>query len=65
MMPELNYCTAREKALSLADNGSGQAYLLAADDIFWVSGWLCFALIGMVWICRRPQPSGAVHAAAD
>ena len=43
----------------------GQAYLLAADDIFWASGWICLALVGMVWLCRRPQASGAVHAAAD
>jgi MFS transporter, DHA2 family, multidrug resistance protein len=43
----------------------GQAYLLAADDIFWASGWICIALVGMVWLCRKAQPSGAVHAAAD
>jgi DHA2 family multidrug resistance protein len=43
----------------------GQAYLLAADDIFWASGWICLALIGIVWLCRKAQPSGAVHAAAD
>ena len=29
MMPQSNYCAAREKALSLAENGSGQAYLPA------------------------------------
>jgi hypothetical protein len=29
MMPQSNYCAAREKALSLAKNGSGQASLLA------------------------------------
>ena len=32
----------------------GQAYLLATDDIFWASGWICIALIPMVWLCRRP-----------
>jgi len=42
-----------------------QAYLLAAEDIFWVSGWLCLAMIGMVWLCRRSVSSGGTHAAAD
>ena len=32
----------------------GQAYLLATDDIFWASGWICIGLIPMVWLCRRP-----------
>ena len=43
----------------------GQAYLLAADDIFWVSGWICFALIGMVWLCRRAKSGGGPPPAAD
>jgi len=43
----------------------GQAYLLAADDIFWASGWICLAMVGMVWLTRRARPKGAVHAAAD
>jgi DHA2 family multidrug resistance protein len=42
-----------------------QAYLLAAEDIFWISGWLCLAMIGMVWLCRRSVSSGGTHAAAD
>jgi len=35
-----------------------QAYLLAAEDIFWVSGWLCLLMVGMVWLCRRSVSSG-------
>jgi MFS transporter, DHA2 family, multidrug resistance protein len=42
-----------------------QAYLLAADDIFWASGWICLVLIGMVWLCRRAVSGGGTHAAAD
>jgi DHA2 family multidrug resistance protein len=44
---------------------TSQAYLLAADDIFWASGWICLLLIGMVWLCRRAVSGGGVHAAAD
>jgi DHA2 family multidrug resistance protein len=42
-----------------------QAYLLAADDIFWASGWICLMLIGSVWLCRRAVSGGGTHAAAD
>jgi MFS transporter, DHA2 family, multidrug resistance protein len=42
-----------------------QAYLLAADDIFWVSGWICIVLIAMVWLCKRAVSGGGTHAAAD
>jgi DHA2 family multidrug resistance protein len=42
-----------------------QAYLLAANDIFWVSGWLCLIMIGMVWLCKRSISGGGTHAAAD
>jgi len=43
----------------------GQAFLLASTDLFRVSAWLCVVLGALVWITRRPHPSGAVHAAAD
>ena len=43
----------------------GQAYLLAADDIFWVSGWICLALVGLVWLCRRAVSGGGAPVAAD
>jgi DHA2 family multidrug resistance protein len=42
-----------------------QAYLLAANDIFWASGWICIVLIGMVWLCRRAVSGGGTQAAAD
>ena len=41
----------------------GQAYLLAADDLFWISGWIALSMIAIVWIARRPKaPSGPVAA---
>jgi len=43
---------------------TGQAYLLASLDIFYVSGALVFLLVPLCWLARRPQ-GGAVAAAAD
>lgn len=40
-----------------------QAYLLSATDIFWVCGWVSFALIAILWFCKRPAPSDHVVAA--
>jgi DHA2 family multidrug resistance protein len=48
---------------ALARTLTGQAYLKAVLDYFWISGWLCVALIALVWITRRPQR--AAVAAAD
>ncbi|HEY2835520.1 MAG TPA: hypothetical protein VGI89_03050, partial [Rhizomicrobium sp.] len=44
---------------------TAQAYLLSADDIFWVSGWVSFLLIGMVWLCRKAKSGGGAPVAAD
>jgi len=44
---------------------TGQAYMLAADDIFYVSGWLSLILIGMVWLCRPAKSGGGAPVAAD
>ncbi len=41
----------------------GQAYLLAADDLFWISGWLSVALLGIVWLTRRSLANAAVVVA--
>jgi MFS transporter, DHA2 family, multidrug resistance protein len=54
---------AADAALNRAQ--TSQAYLLSADDIYWGSGWICLASIGMVWLCRRAVSSGGAHAAAD
>ena len=41
-----------------------QAYLLAATDLFWLSGWIALAMVAIVWFARRPM-SSARHVAAD
>jgi len=49
----------------LARNLSQQAYLLASDDLFWISGWLSIAMIGVIWLARRAVSGGGAPAAAD
>jgi len=49
----------------LARSLSSQAYLLASLDLFWISGWLAVAMIGVVWLARRSISGGGTHAAAD
>ena len=33
---------------------SRQAYMLATNDVFWLSGWLFLSLIILVWMARAP-----------
>ncbi len=54
---------AADAALNRTINS--QAYLMGANDIFWASGWICLALIAMVWLCRRPAVGGGAPVAAD
>jgi DHA2 family multidrug resistance protein len=42
-----------------------QAYLLASDELFWLSGWLSLLTVGLVWLTRRPSGAQAAPAAAD
>jgi DHA2 family multidrug resistance protein len=42
-----------------------QAYLLASDDLFWISGWLSIAMIGVIWMSRRAVSGGGAPVAAD
>jgi DHA2 family multidrug resistance protein len=49
----------------LAHNLVQQAYLLASLDLFWISGWLAVAMIGVVWLARRSISGGGAHVAAD
>jgi DHA2 family multidrug resistance protein len=44
---------------------TSQAYLLAADDVFWASGWICLVLVGTVWLCKRAVSGGGPPVAAD
>lgn len=42
---------------------SGQGYLLASTDLFWLSSVCCLVLIVLVWFTRRPAaPTGPVAA---
>jgi DHA2 family multidrug resistance protein len=49
----------------LARNLGQQAYLLASDDLFWISGWLSIAMIAVIWLARRAVSGGGAPAAAD
>jgi len=48
----------------LGRNVVNQAYMLSSLDFFWVSGWLCFAVLPVVWFAHRSIGGGG-HAAAD
>jgi DHA2 family multidrug resistance protein len=39
-----------------------QSYLLSATELFWLCGWMALAMIGVVWLTRRPTGGG--HAVA-
>jgi MFS transporter, DHA2 family, multidrug resistance protein len=43
----------------------GQAFMLSADDIFYVSGIIFIALIGLVWLARPLRSPGGGGAAAS
>jgi MFS transporter, DHA2 family, multidrug resistance protein len=32
----------------------GQAYMLATNDVFWISGWVFVALLFLIWLARPP-----------
>ena len=42
----------------------GQAFMLSADDIFYVSGIIFIAMIGLVWLARPQLGAGAGAAAS-
>ena len=42
---------------------AGQAYLLSAVELFWISAWASLILIGVTWLTRRPAPTDVVVAA--
>jgi DHA2 family multidrug resistance protein len=43
----------------------GQSYLLSSLDLFYLSGWLCVALIPLCFLVRRPAAGGPTPVAAD
>lgn len=43
---------------------TNQAYLLAFDDLLWISGWMLILIIPFLLLCKEPQGKAApVHAA--
>lgn len=42
-----------------------QAYVLSSLDFFWVSAWICLALIPLIWFSRRAVSGGKVAAGGD
>ncbi len=55
---------SQSQAFALVSRSLGvQAYAKSAIDFFWISGWLVFLLIILVWI-TRPGASAHAHAAA-
>ena len=48
----------------LARSLSLQAYQIAADDLFWISGWLMLGATALIWMARRSVSTGG-PAAAD
>lgn len=56
--------SVRQAAGAITHQMIQQAYLLAADDLFWLSGWISLAMIALIWFARRPAGS-AGRIAAD
>jgi DHA2 family multidrug resistance protein len=48
----------------LTRNLVNQAYMLSSLDFFWISGWLCLAVLPLVWLTKRAIGGGG-PAAAD
>ena len=49
----------------LARSLATQAYTMASDDLFWISGWLSIAMIAVVWLARRSVSGGGAPVSAD
>jgi DHA2 family multidrug resistance protein len=49
-----------ESYASLLQTASTQAYMLAANDLFWLQGWLFLALVPVVWF---PRAAPTAHPA--
>jgi DHA2 family multidrug resistance protein len=72
--PILQQALERMHHLGLPDLGAyaamtrtllSQSYLLASVDLFWLSGWLSIAALGLVWFARPSGKAGPVTVAAD
>jgi DHA2 family multidrug resistance protein len=56
--------THHQAAGAVAQQMIGQSFLLSSIELFWICGWLSFAMIGLVWLANRPTAQGG-HVAAD
>jgi len=52
-------------AAAMTQSMVGQSYLLSSLDLFYLSAWLCLALIPLCFLVRRPVATGAPVVAAD
>jgi len=43
---------------ALAHSVARQSFMLATNDVFWISGWVFVGLIGVIWIAKRPERGG-------
>jgi DHA2 family multidrug resistance protein len=50
---------------AMTQNLVGQSYLLSSLDLFYLSAWLCVALIPLCFLVRRPAGGGPTPVAAD
>lgn len=55
-----NGLTERQAVSEVSQQMVKQADLLAATDIFWVSGVGSLLMIVVIWLCRRPESSTAL-----
>jgi DHA2 family multidrug resistance protein len=55
--------TDRQAVGAVAKQMVGQAYLLSSIELFWICGWLSFAMIGLVWLSSRPAAHNGPVAA--
>jgi MFS transporter, DHA2 family, multidrug resistance protein len=52
-------------AAAMTQSLVGQSYLLSSLDLFYLSAWLCVALIPLCFLVRRPAVGGPMTVAAD
>jgi DHA2 family multidrug resistance protein len=57
--------TDQSTAGALMQGLVAQSYLLSSLDLFYLSAWLCVALVPLCFLVRRPAVNGEVAAAAD
>lgn len=50
---------------ALANTVTQQAFMLATNDIFWVSGWVFLGLVGLIWLAGPPDRSTGQAVAGD